>query len=164
MKKVPQNEFTERLNAIYDDLHLNNDDRFWADIVTSNFINMVSTENIENIFVCEYGYDKFLNMMDLLGQSDDFIKLLYGNGAYSLYQMITWLLSPKDGIKYDMLDDLYSIITGKIDPIIQSDIDLVRSVDKVISENGMKELWYIYLKKLELYSEYINILNMKFDN
>ena len=83
MKKIPQNEFTERLNAIYDDLHLNNDDRFWADIVTSNFINMVSPEDLENIFVCEYGYDKFFNMMDLLGQSDDFIELLRGNEAFS---------------------------------------------------------------------------------
>ena len=163
MKKIPQNEFTERLNAIYDDLQLNNDDRFWADIVTSNFINMVSAEDLENIFICEYGYDNFLNMMDLLGQSNDFINLLEGNEAYSLYQMITWLLSPEDGIKYDILDDVHSIITGKIDPIMQSDIDLVRSVDKAISENGMKELWDIYLKKIEFYSEYIEILNMKLE-
>lgn len=163
MKKIPQNEFTERLNAIYDDLHLNNDDRFWADIVMSNFINMVSPEDLENIFVCEYGYDKFFNMMDLLGQSDDFIELLRRNDAFSLYEMITWLLSPKDGIKYDVLDNVHSIITGKIDPIMQRDIDLLCSVDKAIGENGMIELWYNYLKRIELYNEYIDVLNMKLE-
>ena len=46
---------------------------------------------------------------------------------------------------------------------MQRDIDLVRNVDKAIGENGMIELWYNYLKRIELYNEYIDVLKMKLE-
>lgn len=160
MKKIPNNKYTDRLNAIYEDLNLAIDDRFWADIVVSNFLDM-SGDDTENIFVCEYGFSNFYEMMDRLSQSDVFVDLMKENDVLQMFNMLELLLSPQNGIKHDLLGDMYSVITHKTDPIIASDVSLVRDIDVKIEEKGIKEIWYKYLKRIELYSAYKSILNLK---
>ena len=74
MKKIPKGDHTKRLDAIYDALHFNADERFFADNVFSNFVCV--TEEVDSIFDCGHEPGEFYQMMIILSQFDDFMKLL----------------------------------------------------------------------------------------
>lgn len=112
MKKIPKNRFTERLNAIYSDLHLDVEKLFFADIVVNNIID-IKTDEFYSFFGCGYSIASFYEMIDMLSQSEDFIMLLREANGYQTYEMLNQVLDRKTGVKYDNLDRLFSILTGK---------------------------------------------------
>ena len=157
MKKVPKNQFTERLNAIYSDLHLDVEKRFFADIVVSNIID-IKTDEFYSFFDCGYSISSFYEMMDLLSQSDDFIMLLREVNEYQTYEMLNQVLDRKTGVKYDSLYQLFSILTGKTFPIIKSDVDYVLDIDTKIAKLKQTDFWYKYLDKAKLLDNYIALI------
>lgn len=158
MKKLPKNRFTERMNTIYEELHLDKEKQFLADIVVSNLLD-IETEELYSLFDCGYGIDAFYEMIDMLSQSDNFILLLKENNGYQTYEMLNRVLDKSTGIKYDNLDSLFSILTGKRIPEIKSDIDLVHDVDSKIAELKQTDIWYKYLKKATLLDKYKALIN-----
>ena len=157
MKKVPKNRFTERLNTIYEELCLDVDKRFLADIVVSNLID-IKTEEFYSFFDCGYGIEYFYEMMDILSQSEDFIMLLRETNGYQTYERLNKVLDRKAGVKYDNLDRLYLILTGKIDPIVKSDINHVRDIDVQIAKLQQTAIWYKYLDKAKLLDNYLALI------
>lgn len=57
MKNIPKGDHTKRLDAIYNALHFNADERFFADIVFSNFVCV--TEEVDSIFDCGHEPGEF---------------------------------------------------------------------------------------------------------
>ena len=157
MKKVPKNRFTEKLNTIYEELCLDADKRFFADIVVSNLID-IKTEEFYSFFDCGYDIESFYEMMDMLSQSEDFIMLLNEANGYQTYEMLDSVLDSNTGIKYDNLDRLFSILTGKCFPIVKSDIDHVLDIDSKIAKLQQTDIWYKYLDKAKLLDNYMSLI------
>lgn len=157
MKKVPKNRFTERLNTIYGELHFDREKQFFADIVVSNLID-IKTEEYYSFFDCGYNIDSFYEMIDMLSQSDDFILLLKEANGYQTYEMLNRVLDRNTGIKYDNLDRLFSILTGKCFPIVKSDIDHVLEIDSKIAKLQQTDIWYKYLDKAKLLDNYMDLI------
>lgn len=159
MERLPENRFTERLTNIYDELHLDSEKRFLADIVVSNLIEL-GIEESYSFYDCGYGIESFYDRLDMLSQSDDFMKLLYESKSIHMYEMFKQILDKKTGIKYDILDKLFSIIPlDKSEPILKEDVTLTLGVDEKIEELGQIESWYKYLYKIGLYEDYETLKN-----
>ena len=158
MKKIPKNRFTERLNAIYSDLHLDVEKLFFADIVVNNIID-IKTDEFYSFFGCGYSIASFYEMIDMLSQSEDFIMLLREANGYQTYEMLNQVLDRKTGVKYDNLDRLFSILTGKTFPIVKSDVDHVLYIDTQIAELQQTDFWYKYLDKTKLLDNYMALIN-----
>lgn len=158
MKKIPKNRFTERLNAIYSDLHLDVEKQFLADIVVSNIID-IKTDEFYSFFDSGYSIKTFNEMMDMLSQSDDFIKLLREAKGYQTYEMLNQVLDIRTGVKYDKLDRLFSILTRKTFPLVKSDVDHVLDIDTQIAKLHQTDFWYKYLDKAKLLENYMALIN-----
>lgn len=161
MKKIPKNKFTERLTNIYNELHLDSEKQFLADIVVSNFIE-IDTDELYPFYDCGYGISAFADMMDMLSQSDDFMNLLSENDSIHIYVMLKQILDKNDGIKYDTLNELFSIIPlSPSDPVLKEDVALALSIDSKIAELSQTESWHNYLSKIGLYKDYKTLINYK---
>lgn len=161
MKRLPQNRYTERLNNIYDELHLDSEKRFLADIVVSNLIEL-DLYDFYPFYDCGWNINLFYDMMDMLSQSDDFMELLSESDGIHMYEMFKQILDKKTGIKYDTLDKLFSIIPLKQnEPILEKDIMLILCIDDQIAKLNQIELWYKYLNKANLYKDYDTLKNSK---
>lgn len=156
MKKIPKNKYTERLNVIYDDLQFDSDKRFLADIVFSNFVDV--TEEVESVFDGGYDASDFLEMMELLSDSDTFMEILKETNSIQEFDLIMSILSLKTNLRHDCFDEIYRIIYIE-DPLMKADVLKLRSFDKEFENLGKKTVWYNYLKKVHLYDAYIDTLN-----
>lgn len=156
MKKIPKNKYTERLNVIYDELKFNFDERFFADIVFSNFVDV--TEEVESIFDGGYDADDFLDMMDKLSGSDAFIELLREANGIQEFDLLMSILSLKTNLRHDCFNDIYRILYVE-DPLMKADVLKLRSFDKEFEDMGKRDVWYNYLKRVNLYDTYIDTLN-----
>ena len=157
MKKVPKNRFTERLNNIYEELHLDGEKQFLADIVVSNLID-IRTEEYYSFFDCGYSINSFFEMIDMLSQSDDFVLMLKEANGFQTYEMLARVLDRNTGIKYDNLERLFSILTGKYSPIVRSDIEHVLDIDSKIAKLQQTITWYKYLEKAKLLDNYLALI------
>ena len=158
MKKIPKNKYTERLNVIYDELKFNSDERFFADIVFSNFVDV--TEEVESIFDGGYDAGDFLDMMDKLSDSDAFIALLREANGIQEFDLLMSILSLKTNLRHDCFNDIYRILYVE-DPLMKADVLKLRSFDKEFEDMGRKDVWYNYLKRVNHYNAYIDTLNSK---
>lgn len=156
MKRIPQNKYTERLNAIYDDLRFNSDERFFADIVFSNFVDV--TEEVESIFDGGYDTSDFLDMMDKLSDSDAFMELLKETYGIQEFYLLMSILSLKTNLHHDCFNDIYRILYVE-NPLMKADVLRLRSFDKEFEDMDRKDVWYNYLKRVNLYNTYIETLN-----
>ena len=156
MKKIPKNKYTERLNVIYDELKFNFDERFFADIVFSNFVDV--TEEVESIFDGGYDADDFLDMMDKLSGSDAFIELLREANGIQEFDLLMSILSLKTNLRHDCFNDIYRILYVE-DPLMKADVLKLRSFDKEFEDMGKRDVWYNYLKRVNHYNAYIDTLN-----
>lgn len=160
MKKVPQNKYTERLEAIYDKLHFNADERFFANIVFSNFVDV--SEEIDSIFNCEHEPEEFYQMMGKLSQFDDFMDILKEGKGNQVFDLFNDILSLKTNLHHDVFDNIHRIIYVE-NPLIKRDVDNLRIYDNEFDILGKKDIWYNYLKKIGMYDDYINTLNRNLD-
>ena len=150
MKKIPKNKYTERLEAIYDELRLNADERFFADIVFSNFVYV--TEDVDSIFDCGHEPYEFHQMMNKLSQFEDFMDMLTENKGEHTFALLDEILALKTNLRHDFFEDVRRIIYLE-NPLLKSDVDKLRDII------GQKEIWYNYLKRIGMYEDYINTLN-----
>ena len=163
MKRLPKNRFTERLNNIYDELHLDSEKRILADSVVSNLIELEFDE-FYPFYDRTWDIGVFYDMMDRLSQSDDFMDLLSENDGNHMYDMFMQILDKNTGVKYDILNELFDIIRFEDDEHIEKkDIVLIKGVDAKIAELDQIDSWYKYLNKEGLYENYKNIKNKHID-
>jgi hypothetical protein len=156
MKKIPKGDYTERLEAIYDVLHFDADERFFADIVFSNFVCV--TDEVDSIFDCGHDPHEFHQMMKILSQFDDFMELLKENEGDKTFELLNDILALKTNLRHDFFEDVWRIIYVE-DPLMKSDVDKLQSFDEEISKIGQKEVWYNYLKLIGIFEDYLNTLN-----
>lgn len=156
MKKIPKNKYTEKLNVIYDDLQLNSEERFLADTVFSNFVEV--TEEIESIFDGGYDVRDFLDMMERLSDSDSFMELLRESNGVQEFDLLMSILSLKTSLRQDCFSDIYRIIYVE-DPLMRTDVLKLRSFDNVFEEMGKRKTWYNYLKRVNILDAYLDVLN-----
>ena len=156
MKKIPKNKYTERLNVIYDELQLDSDKRFFADIVFSNFVDV--TEDVESFFCGGYDASEFLDMMEILSDSDAFMELLRETNGIQEFDLLLSILSLKTNLHHDCFNDIYRILYVE-DPQMKADVLKLRSFDKEFEDMGRKDVWYNYLKRIGVYNDYIKTLN-----
>lgn len=149
------------MTNIYNELHLDSEKQFLADIVVSNFIEF-DIEELYPFYDCGYGISSFADMMDMLSQSDDFMNLLSENDGIHIYDMLKQILDKNDGIKYDTLNELFSIIPlSPSDPVLKEDVALALDIDSKIAELAQTESWHNYLSKIGLYKDYKTLINYK---
>ena len=156
MKKIPKGDYTERLEAIYDVLHFDADERFFADIVFSNFVCV--TDEVDSIFDCGHDPHEFHQMMKILSQFDDFMELLKENEGDKTFELLNDILALKTNLQHDFFEDVWRIIYVE-DPLMKSDVDKLQSFDEEIGKIGQKEVWYNYLKLIGIFEDYLNTLN-----
>ena len=156
MKKIPKGDYTERLEAIYDVLHFDADERFFADIVFSNFVCV--TDEVDSIFDCGHDPHEFHQMMKILSQFDDFMELLKENEGDKTFELLNDILALKTNLRHDFFEDVWRIIYVE-DPLMKSDVDKLQSFDEEIGKIGQKEVWYNYLKMIGIFEDYLNTLN-----
>jgi hypothetical protein len=156
MKKIPKGDYTERLEAIYDVLHFDADERFFADIVFSNFVCV--TDEVDSIFDCGHDPHEFHQMMKILSQFDDFMELLKENEGDKTFELLNDILALKTNLRHDFFEDVWRIIYVE-DPLMKSDVDKLQSFDEEIGKIGQKEVWYNYLKLIGIFEDYLNTLN-----
>lgn len=156
MKKIPKGDYTERLEAIYDVLHFDADERFFADIVFSNFVCV--TDEVNSIFDCGHDPHEFHQMMKILSQFDDFMELLKENEGDKTFELLNDILALKTNLRHDFFEDVWRIIYVE-DPLMKSDVDKLQSFDEEIGKIGQKEVWYNYLKLIGIFEDYLNTLN-----
>ena len=156
MKKIPKGDYTERLKAIYDVLHFDADERFFADIVFSNFVCV--TDEVDSIFDCGHDPHEFHQMMKILSQFDDFMELLKENEGDKTFELLNDILALKTNLRHDFFEDVWRIIYVE-DPLMKSDVDKLQSFDEEIGKIGQKEVWYNYLKLIGIFEDYLNTLN-----
>ena len=163
MERLPENRFTERLTNIYDELHLDSEKRFLADIVVSNLIEL-GIEEFYPFYDCGYSIKSFYDRLDMLSQSDNFMDLLSKNAGNHMYDMFMQILDKNTGVKYDILNELFNIIRFEDDEHIEKkDIVLIKEMDAKIAELNQIESWYKYLNKEGLYENYKTIKNKHID-
>ena len=156
MKKIPKGDYTERLEAIYDVLHFDADERFFADIVFSNFVCV--TDEVDSIFDCGHDPHEFHQMMKILSQFDDFMELLKENEGDKTFELLNDILALKTNLRHDFFEDVWRIIYVE-NPLMKSDVDKLQSFDEEIGKIGQKEVWYNYLKLIGIFEDYLNTLN-----
>ena len=156
MKKIPKGDYTERLEAIYDVLHFDADERFFADIVFSNFVCV--TDEVDSIFDCGHDPHEFHQMMKILSQFDDFMELLKENEGDKTFELLNDILALKTNLRHDFFEDVWRIIYVEY-PLMKSDVDKLQSFDEEIGKIGQKEVWYNYLKLIGIFEDYLNTLN-----
>lgn len=156
MKKIPKGDYTERLEAIYDVLQFNADERFFANIVFSNFVFV--TEEVDSIFDCGHEPHEFHQMMKILSQFDDFMGLLKENEGDKTFELLNDILSLKTNLRHDFFEDVWRIIYIE-EPLMKSDVVKLRSFDEEFAKRGQKEVWYNYLKMIGIFDDYLNTLN-----
>ena len=156
MKKIPKGDHTKRLDAIYDALHFNADERFFADIVFSNFVRV--TEEVDSIFDCGHEPGEFHQMMKILSQFDDFMKLLEEKKGDKTFELLNDILTLKTNLRHDFFEEVWRIIYVE-DPLMKSDVAKLRSYDDEFDRIGRKGVWYDYLKMIGVFKDYSNILN-----
>lgn len=156
MKKIPKGDYTERLEAIYDVLHFDADERFFADIVFSNFVCV--TDEVDSIFDCGHDPHEFHQMMKILSQFDDFMELLKENEGDKTFELLNDILALKTNLRHDFFEEVWRIIYVE-DPLMKSDVDKLQSFDEEIGKIGQKEVWYNYLKLIGIFEDYLNTLN-----
>lgn len=156
MRKIPKGDYTERLEAIYDVLHFDADERFFADIVFSNFVCV--TDEVDSIFDCGHDPHEFHQMMKILSQFDDFMELLKENEGDKTFELLNDILALKTNLRHDFFEDVWRIIYVE-DPLMKSDVDKLQSFDEEIGKIGQKEVWYNYLKLIGIFEDYLNTLN-----
>ena len=156
MKKIPKGDYTERLEAIYDVLQFNADERFFANIVFSNFVCV--TDEVDSIFDCGHDPHEFHQMMKILSQFDDFMELLKENEGDKTFELLNDILALKTNLRHDFFEDVWRIIYVE-DPLMKSDVDKLQSFDEEIGKIGQKEVWYNYLKLIGIFEDYLNTLN-----
>ena len=156
MKKIPKGDYTERLEAIYDVLHFDADERFFADIVFSNFVCV--TDEVDSIFDCGHDPHEFHQMMKILSQFDDFMELLKENEGDKTFGLLNDILALKTNLRHDFFEDVWRIVYVE-DPLMKSDVDKLQSFDEEIGKIGQKEVWYNYLKLIGIFEDYLNTLN-----
>ncbi len=156
MKKIPKGDYTERLEAIYDVLHFDADERFFADIVFSNFVCV--TDEVDSIFDCGHDPHEFHQMMKILSQFDDFMELLKENEGDKTFELLNDILALKTNLRHDFFEDVWRIIYVE-DPLMKGDVDKLQSFDEEIGKIGQKEVWYNYLKLIGIFEDYLNTLN-----
>ena len=151
MKKIPKGDYTERLEAIYDVLHFDADERFFADIVFSNFVCV--TDEVDSIFDCGHDPHEFHQMMKILSQFDDFMELLKENEGDKTFELLNDILALKTNLRHDFFEDVWRIIYVE-NPLMKSDVDKLQSFDEEIGKIGQKEVWYNYLKLIGIFEDY----------
>jgi len=156
MKKIPKNKYTERLNAIYNELQLDFDKRFLADIVFSNFVDV--TEDVESVFDGGYDAGDFLDMMEILSGSDAFMEILRETNGIQEFNLLMSILSLKTNLRHDCFNDIYRILYVE-KPLMKADVLKLRSFDKEFEDIGRKDVWYNYLKRIGVFKDYIKTLN-----
>lgn len=156
MKKNPNGSHTERLEAIYDELQFNADERFFANIVYSNFVCV--TEDVVSIFDCGHTPDQFHQMMQILSQFDDFMDLLKENKGDKIFELLNDILSLKTNLKHDFFEVVWRVIYVE-DPLMKCDVAKLRSIDEEFDNMKKKDVWYNYLEMIGMLNDYMNTLN-----
>jgi len=156
MKKIPQTQYTARLNAIYEELHFNADDCFFADIVFSNLVDV--TDEVESVFHNGFEPHDFYEMMNRLSDSEDFVQLLKDTKADQVYNMLYDILALNTNFRYDFFRDIPRILYEE-NPLMIRDVEELRNIDNEFENMGIKSTWYNYLKRIGMHNQYMRIKN-----
>lgn len=156
-KTLATSEFINRIKDVYEELHIDVEKRELANIVVSNLFSI--EDEFEASFVNPYGITEFWNMMDMLSQSDTFMKLLDDTSdARNTFDMLYKLFAVDCEIKHDQFVDFYNMLIDNLKKPSLELIELTKEIERYIAQQNMSTMWTKYLDKIGLLVKYNLIL------